>query len=418
MPRVRPRFPETAAILGEAWQALKDSDREQHWTIRDAADKLDISHAAFNSWLLGRRRPSRRQVPELARFLTKGDRAAAKALESQIHGARATEHVAEVPDALRRIQDSKTLRIGVVVYPPFGANTKGTDVGFFGSLFQLFASYMGCQAKVRAVTLDSAEQDLCEKRSLDIITAIFAIPDRALSMKFFPTPIRVPLNAVVLENQISSDKDLTAVQNLLEGPPGDSTATHKRFHFIVAPNEAGDLFVRHTLGADLEDKLQGTYVEYEAGDFIEALETKRPGRSVVAVVDEMMCRSIIKGSTQPAKLVFEENLALPTYSLCAAVDRADSDWIAYLTDALEFFVRSNVRRLRDLYQTLENDLVGSLSDGNDVQSVKCSVRGWLRDLELHLPSSDPWTPIAAEDNPGTTAAAAAPASRKPRRKKT
>lgn len=390
MAEKRGKFPQSAEILSNEWTALKQREPRQEWTVRKAASQLKISPSAFSSWLQGRRRPSPNQIGSLARLLASSSEHAQR-LEEALRAAIGERGLYR-PDTLRRILAERppTLRVGFIVYPKFSANGEDSrpNFGFFGDFLNSFAGYMGCHLEATAVDLDDASDELCNNGTYDLLAGIFATPDRALAMKFFSTPIRVPLNGIELDPHTGGDS-----KSLLEGKLSNSH--HRKFHLVVAEDEAGDLFVRNTLRIDLEAEGQGSRERYDEHELAVRMR-KGPvtTRQVICVADDLMCRrtkSQLGKEGTNSELLFvvdpKKPMPMPTFQLCMAVDRRDAAWIDYLTDALGFFLHSNGTLIADHLLSLAARL------SEQPESVD---QDWLEYCLWDtgdLPESDPWKSI-------------------------
>jgi hypothetical protein len=86
---------------------------------------------------------------------------------------------------------------------------------------------------------------LKKKDGIDVALGIFATIDRALTLTFFPTPIRIGLNGVVLEQHLLAYK--RRPQDLREALEIRGRRRDRIFP-VVGKHDVGQLFVSKMLG--------------------------------------------------------------------------------------------------------------------------------------------------------------------------
>lgn len=390
-PIQEPQFLELRNLLGAEWGRCRESN--PGYTIREAAKRAGVAHSTFNSWLLGHRRPSPKHLPGLITALfplsspnTDFDAFRDRLLEACKKTAQQAPTVLTDPGLHLQAQDRPFIA-GVIVYPCFGANRQGTDQGFFGSVFEAFLNYAGLSVASDCLTLDSARTELCTKRSCDAVVAMLATPDRARYMRFFTTPITVPVNALMLSEHFSQ-----LAPNLDAKLPTVLANSHlfRKAENLIAPiavkEEVGDLYLKHILQYH-DQKL----VLYEAQDLANAISSHADERFPMLFADELMCAQVklrlAQGNSTRYKavrtqLVFGENTAaqVPRYQLGFAVDRRHTQWISYLDEAFPYFLRSNAEWLAHRYADLWRHLCNL-------------VHGAFEASSMELPDTVAWQPL-------------------------
>lgn len=371
-------YPVLQRILRREW----DEYRRTHGRIslRDAAEQMGMkSPSALHSWLRGERLPIAKNIETLAKFFHSDDDDKRKRLESEIRLAVTAVPVAALRDPLEGlVNGTRELAIGVIEYEPFS----GKDSDFFNQVFDRFAAFANLsklEIRTPKVTLDEAQSRLCDTGELDMVLGVLQTPDRALRLRFFTSPIRIPVNAVLLSE--SEDVSETVVEALWERR---KDVKPLRFIYpIINEKEVGGLHVRNYLDINQD---QSKSVDYKVESYVQALlesyerRSRGGGPVPVVVADELMCLQVkrrlnsggllSRTSKQPslqAVLVSPESRAPesrdtrpssspPRYRLCFAVNRNHRSWIDYLADAFEIFLDSNAELVAGYYKELHDDI--------------------------------------------------------------
>jgi hypothetical protein len=249
-----------------------------------------------------------------------------------------------------------------------------------------------------SVNLADASDTLSQNQT-DIVTAIFATPDRLKTMRFLNTPIRIGVAQITATG-----------------------ATAEPYLPIVCEREVGYVYARYIQKMN-PDRMQ--LVPYNANAFaqayLNALNSSPPRRPIVYVDDVMaleVAAEILErlGNEANDQRAVDDRLPKieldtgeagslgsrrPHYYLGMAVYREDAKWHEFLNEAWDIFVRSNYDYIATLYKQLHEDLNGHRlraqerlknTQSSDHSFVTCvndflekweeAIKRWLRhDLE-------------------------------------
>jgi hypothetical protein len=155
--------------------------------------------STVNAWRSGQRVPTSAQAAVLAKYLFPKDRDKQRWLVQELDTSRDPEKLT----LLRELDENlRSLRIGSTSKQSYGR------VGFLDHFIYRFFQLAGIRHKLieRDEMVDLKEQIV--DGDVDVGVGLFATLDRSLMVKFFPTPIRVGLNAVVPGDESPSYRNI------------------------------------------------------------------------------------------------------------------------------------------------------------------------------------------------------------------
>ena len=333
------------------------------------AESTEVKPATVNAWKTGQRIPSPEMSKKLAVVLFPGDDAELdrSALLEKIDAVR------QEPPQLGMLESldsrKRALRIGSATY--FGKK------GLLDLLFDHFIRVSGIGKDLSSGSdySISLKQQLLQDQ-VDIGLGLFATIDRALTVKFFPTPIRVGLNAILLDASLdrarliklpksSKEKSLnesTIMDALLPTPAGD----HRRKLIpIVCKYDVGGKYIRNIWNQQLPmrelDVFDPTRFVDELINREKMAESSPDSQIPVVVVDEITSvyiLQILQDKGIGASLVFpmdnddsvlDEKMALPEYPVSISVSRKNKELCEFLVDALKIFLTTEVHAISQIY---------------------------------------------------------------------
>ncbi|MCI0624464.1 MAG: hypothetical protein L0387_22930 [Acidobacteria bacterium] len=358
--------------------------------------KIKLGPSTLNGWLLGQRLPGEEAQGMLAAFLGGGDETKAakfrQALKSAVKQDASKESVA--------LSDEQPVSIGVIEYRPFSRlreqeNNLSQEADFLDGVFQRFLAFANQRHREWATTtLETAVQDA---QAGKILLGLLATVDRAKRLKFFPTPIRMPINAVVPADWINNNEVLREVRLALSYGGRPSRAREKIVRPICEPAEIGGLYVRGTLNLQPqpEDIVAGFDVANYA-DKLGSMPAPRSGGGAVptVVADEYTCLQLLAKLRGKGTLVFDvqrkqgqhtEFPFLPSYALGIAVHREHHIWIDYLSEAFPLWLDADRDGVGDIYYQLYEELVRRTKvavdqAGLDSGFPPTAVEGWTEKI--------------------------------------
>ncbi len=418
------KYPELKRVLEREWDDYRL--RNGRISLREAAIQMRMkSPSALHSWLRGERLPKNKNIETLVNFFREGGDER-KRLENEIKLAVAAKPDQALPDPLESLVNGmRKLTVGIIEYEPFS----GKDSDFFNYVFDRFVAFANLSERrvfPDIVNLDEAQQRLIDG-TLDVAIGVLRTPDRALRMRFFKSPIRIPVNAVMLKSgreRASLEEVRDALSKKIKETKPDRT-----IYPIINEKEVGGLHVKNYLNIE-----RNTYraVKYEVESYADALvelnEQRSPsggGPVPVVVADELMCLRVIEHldtgmASSPRKrnqegqpdLVFnvEDNYQqdkgawMPRYRLGFAVNRSHRKWIEYLEEAFEIFLDSNAELVAGRYDELHNDIERYFLGVSQVKGKELG-KIWLGLKEgPNNEVAGPWTEIISRakqlSNPG------------------
>jgi hypothetical protein len=193
---------------------------------------------------------------------------------------------------------------------------------------------------------------------------LFATIDRALTVRFFPTPIKVGLNGVVLQRDLDGAK----VRNERLRECLTLRGRHRDLIFpVVAKQDVGWIFVTKSL--EFKEPNVGYVSRVDPQAYAQHLTHLRLRRTVpVAVVDEITALRVLAALQrrgEPAQLLFPlnnessvqvEKIELPEFLLSISVARKNTELGEYLSDALRLFLQTEVHSIASMYVDMACEL--------------------------------------------------------------
>jgi hypothetical protein len=367
-----------AAVLAELEQAA--FARVGRIQRQDVARELQVAKSAVSAWFAARQVPRDRYLDGLAKVYSGGSRPLYEQYREQLSRAAQTEAPSgqammvgqQRLNAIERMRaPGGSLNIGIVRFSHFSS--------FFEDVLETFAKYCSVVPFLQEIPIDNTI-DVIENGDVDIAAAFFATPDRAIRLRFIPTPLKVGVNAItfgifaraVNRGDFSLNKESTALPIVP----------------IANPKEVGDLYARYFLGYRHEIIPSS----YSVDGFTDALlkefslwmqDQEQP--LPVVFVDELMALQIhqellnrlIKRHECPDNisirtvgvpillmgnsLLFEHGSAPelhPNYNVSMCVARQSPELFEFLTEAWSIFLRSNINYMISRYCRLYNDMIG------------------------------------------------------------
>jgi DNA-binding transcriptional LysR family regulator len=393
------------------------------------ADDVDCSPSLVNAWRSGQRIPSNEQAQRLAKYLFPKDSEKQRWLERSLDQARDPQKVSLLKEL---DQNSRALRVGSTSRSSYGRK------GFLDQFIARFFRLAGIQYRFveRDELVDLKEQLVQDE--VDVGIGIFATLDRSLMIKFFTTPIRVGLNAIVLEETLRRTgvgikplRKILAPEELGASPePNLSVAP------VVVRSDVGGIYASKTLGfseSNLEFAANHHYSTYgdkliaQEKDYVQAGLLKTP----VALVDDVTALYILLYLDKQgvrARLVFPfstelsaglEKKWMPEYLVSISIKRTNVELVDYLRDALRLFLRTEVQMISSFYKDVclqfedlatelcvgnrswEPDDLSRVSVSNPGEENRACARAWVEytfglssaQLEVHQDLELPWKPI-------------------------
>jgi len=407
-------------------QALKLTDADATSKAISAATGQSVS--LVNAWRSGQRLPAAGQVRKLAKYLFPKNSERQRWLERSLDQAREPQKATLLKELE---QNSRTLRLGSASRSTYGR--AGLLDQFFARFCRLSA--LSYQFMGRDELVDLKQQ--LEQDEVDIGIGIFATLDRSMMIKFFATPLRVGLNAVVLEDtlartgmEIGKLRDALAPEEL-----GATSEPNLNVVPVVVPGDVGGVYAFKTLGFGESDSAFPDSHHYSSyGDKLIDEERRYAKINVrktpIALVDDITAIYVLLFLDKRrigARLVFplsnEQSAGgkkkwMPEYLVSIAVKRTNLEIVDYLRDAFRLYLRTEVQMISSFYADaciqFEN-LAAELSTGNhglghsDLNETEDSSLGANRDrarawveytfgltknqLDLHQDFDLPWKPI-------------------------
>lgn len=375
--------------------------RGRRYAYQDLIGAANVSRTALYSWIAGAP-ASTDAIERLAIGLGK---LAERAREEGNAIQRRNDD--EILKNLRRILETPDVwaQFGAFKYPPLcGGQDSGWN--FLGTVVEKYLRSSGrkhSDARLPEVTIDEVNKDIEER----VLVGFFSMPDRMAEWDYIKTPVRVPLNALVLDRDLataakagssqSNDVD-AAIDDILGGIRGwlwqtDPNRAHgNEIRPITARGEAGSSYVIQMHGFE-ESLLEADQVQSPvAQNFLEKLtdvsdslrrEKGRPRvpKIPVVIADELTCFRIMQdfasapiASYTDLRLVSDplseiQDLSRayrPTYSISLAVRRDRSPLSSFRLNSFEAtrrsfeeFIRSNAAMIAHQYVHLYRELVAS-----------------------------------------------------------
>ena len=387
------------------------------------------SPSLVNAWRSGQRVPSNEQTRQLAKYLFPKDSDKQRWLARALDQAKDPQKVSLLEEL---DQNSRALRVGSTSRASYGRK------GFLDQFIARFFRLAGIRYRFTGPDelVDLKEQLVQEE--VDVGIGIFATLDRSLMIKFFSTPIRVRLNAIVLEDTLRRTgiaikplRKILAPQELEASPEPDLTVVP-----VVVQGDVGGIYAAKTLGfteSNLELAASHHYSRYGETLIEEEKRYAKAGlmKTPVALVDDVTALYVLKfldKQKAPARLVFPfsteksaglEKKWMPEYLVSISIKRTNVELVDYLGDALRLFLRTEVQMISSFYKDVcmqFEDLATELQIGNrsweedDKSKVtvsptgeenRASARAWVdytfglttAQLTVHQDFELPWRPI-------------------------
>jgi hypothetical protein len=408
-------------------QALRLTSSER--SSKSVAASILCSPSLINAWRSGQREPSPDQTKKLARYLFPRDSARQRWLENSLSEARDPQRVS----LLKELDENNgELRIGSTSQANYGRK------GFLEEFIARFFRLAGINYKFveRDDIVDLKEQLVQDE--LDVGVGIFATLDRSLLIKFFSTPIRVGLNAIVLEDGLQRTGLTIKVLRRLIAP--EETDGKLQANLVVAPivvrSDVGGIYASKTLGyseTNLEIPPGHHYSSY--GQALIEQEDDYKNRHVakipVVLVDDVTALYILRfldKQERRARIIFpfgteqsagRERKWLPEYLVSVAVKRTNTELVDYLRDALRLFLRTEMQMISSFYHDVcvqfetmateakigrrawAQDDLSRIANVNEEEENRAAARAWVEytfglckmHLGLREDSELPWSAI-------------------------
>jgi hypothetical protein len=337
-------------------QALALTERPS--TSKEIAAALGVSLSLVNAWRGAKRQPTQQQANKLARHLFPASSERQRWLERSL----VSEKIEAKSTLLKELdRNRRALRVG-------SANV--STYGIPGLLDEWFTRFS------RLSTLDHRNlpreelvdlKDQLEKDEIDIGVGLFAALDRSLMIKFFETPIRVGLNAVVLDKTLKrTGWTVEQLRSTIAPEEPERALADSRLQPIVVESDVGGVYASKVLGfgaSDVvypSDRLYSSYVEKlieEEAQYANLRISKVP----IAMVDDFAALSLLLMLYKrgvPGRLVFpfsndesggNAKKWMPEYLISIAVKRTNTELVGYLQDALRLFLRIEVQMISSSY---------------------------------------------------------------------
>jgi hypothetical protein len=354
-------------------EVLKQAFRLTQADHRTAAIEgaIHSGKSLISAWRSGQRAIPPDQAQKLAEYLFKKDIEKQRWLVRSLDQARDPEKMTLLKEL---DQDSRELRIG---------STSRDGYGRAGLLDQFMVRFLRLSGvKYRFVERDGVADLKTQlvQEDLDVGIGIFATLDRSLMIKFFTTPIRIGLNAIVLEDTLRrtglsvkaaarknggearpSLRQILAPEALESFPEADLSIVP-----VVVRTDVGGIYATKTLGfteSSLEFAADHHYSSYAEKLIEEELRYAGAGvpKAPVAIVDDVSALYVLRSLDRKkagARLVFplsnvkaagEEKKWMPEYLVSISVKRTKADMVDYLRDALRLFLRTELQMISSFY---------------------------------------------------------------------
>jgi hypothetical protein len=408
-------------------QALRLTSSER--SSKAVAASMLCSLSLVNAWRSGQRKPSPEQTKKLARYLFPRDSARQRWLENSLAEARDPQRAS----LLKELDENNgELRIGSTSQANYGRT------GFLEEFIARFLRLAGIKYKFvgRDDIVDLKEQLVQDE--LDVGVGIFATLDRSLLIKFFSTPIRVGLNAIVLEEGL--DRTGLNVRDLRKLIAPEETRDKLQANLTIAPivvrSDVGGIYASKILGyseTNLEIPMGHHYSSY--GQKLIDMEDDYKNRHVtkipVVLADDVMALYIVRfldKQERCARIIFpfgteqsagQERKWLPEYLVSVAVKRTNTELADYLRDALRLFLRTEMQMISSFYRDVcvqfetmateagigrrawAQDDLSRLAKTNEKEENRAAARAWVEytfglckmHLGLREDSELPWSAI-------------------------
>ena len=412
---------------GEVIQTAIRLTDEDH-SSQAIANHLNCSVSLVNAFRSGQRIPSSEQAKKLAKYLFPRSAGHQRSLVRQLDEARDPQKTT----LMRELdENNRILKIASTSQSALGRTS-----GFIDQFVARFFRLAGLPFKFipRDEVVDLKEQLVQEE--VDIGVGIFATLDRSLMIKFFATPIRVGLNAVVLEETLTrTGIEVETLRQVLAPKDLDLTATpDSRVTPIVVKSDVGGHYASKTLGfteANLEFAECHRYSAYAQKLVDEEDHARKEGltKTPVALVDDITALYVLRSLDKQhkgARMVFpfsnersarDEKKWMPEYLVSLSVKRTNVELADYLRDALRLFLRTEIQMISSFYSKIclefemlametcianrswtrgPTELVDSLEDENRERAhawVEYTFGITSGQLRFHQDFDLPWKPI-------------------------
>jgi transcriptional regulator with XRE-family HTH domain len=364
------QFPGIARFFAKEFERVTGSAKPG--SVAALAKAVGVTPAAVSQWRTGQRRVTADHRAKMAKWFYPSSRDEQAAFIARLERAdRRRRSAIDVLDA------GEELRVGMVEYGKFGNHRRDVHYGLLGRLFQRFASFAALKSDAKDPFVRFSLEDPAERlqdQEVHMILGMLATVQRSRTMHFFQTPVRLTVNAVVLEQDLSRwelprrptatrEAKLERLREILS--PHRPEAPISEIRMVYHPTELGGLYAANQLGYEFRDQL--TIVEaFDPQHYYRGLRGE-PGerRLPIAIIDEYTCLELVleahKHSPRSAALIYElGDLATadtrPRFALGAAVNADDEKWITFLDAALRLFIDSDWRYIAYCFKELHEDI--------------------------------------------------------------
>lgn len=391
--------------------------------LQDAIDKLDLTTAkaaekanygkkyqTFYSWVSGARAPRNDKDFKNLGLLSKDEDRKAEFIEKLKRAVQLDS--GRTGRSARGEVIPEKLRVATVDYIPFS----GHKECFFDDVFRRFLAFasIGSDDPFPTIRIEDVEARLADghPQQVDVVLGILATPDRTRFMRFFPSPVRVPLNAAFLVPQVKGQENQPLDQGVKKKFVRDAllnsagSQVTQKVRPIAVVGEVGGLYAKHFLNLN-QGSQWVTCKSYSPKEYLSELQTSAKassnGATPIVLADDLMCRRIVKAienagssgqlaedySTWPTTGTGQ----LPTYRLTIAMNRERQELWNFLAESLEIYLTSNVEQVKSAYMNLRESLK-TMPDALQLQQKEADTCLSLREpFNRAVPPTDPWYPM-------------------------
>jgi len=332
-------------------------------TTKEVAEELSLKQSRVAAWRAGQRAPDKKQSEALAALLRPTSTDDQTNMVVQLTKAVAKFKLSMLDDLASGGRKLK-----------FGSTSYSGGEGFLDTFLKRFLHIAGIDGEEISRDDDAISlKDQLSAGEVDLGLGLLATIDRALTIRFLTTPIRVGLNAVVLDESLSR-RPLTPKQ--LRDALTQKTSVkdaQQQILPIVMKDEVGGTYIRKTLRfdpamVDFVEKFQYTLYGKQLRSREQRFGGDSTARVPVAVLDEVTALYVLRYLQQekrPARLIFslddsdsvkDEKKDLPEFLVSMSLNRKNTELIDYLTDALRLFLRTEIETIASYYVRFFHEL--------------------------------------------------------------
>jgi GNAT superfamily N-acetyltransferase/transcriptional regulator with XRE-family HTH domain len=341
---------------------IQNLRRKRGLSIEKVKEKTQLSVHNLRNYEQGRRKipfealsPLREALCELEEERHEFDRLA------QVGWPQKAQSIFELPI------DSKAayLRVCPLNYAPFsGADSRFVDQFITKMLDLAMISFQVptvATAEMKSKAFDIATRiHWLESNQADLLINLISL-QRMKKIVFLPTPIRISLNGVILK---SAETQLLQARAILSG---EKTLSREAFKLLAIQNEVGHVYLSQM--RTIADAYIFPLQTLDAEKLAEAMKKEKEQQSnPLLVCDEITALSVVRELKGDGSLVFQlstdqavaesgKRRITPAHLLGIGLSRANTQLIAYLSEALSMFLLSETETISVMYQKLYSKLV-------------------------------------------------------------